>query len=165
MPWHCGNKKKQRRCHGSRLTSAEGGATAKTAREAAAMRSRINYSSQFHKKMGQKNTRDTPLTKKIIIISTPFQPRNIGHTSSTAFSTSIPAYGGIGCKTTRQESKTNIMGHWGTPSASPTIAPGRSSSYSAPSRVFPRPPTKSITMQQRSNGLNQGETSGIMSGL
>ena len=64
-------RRRQRRCHGSCLMSAEGSTTAKTAREAAAMRSRINYSSQFYQKMGQKNTRDTPLIKKIIIISTP----------------------------------------------------------------------------------------------
>ena len=56
--------------HLSRLTLAEGDATAKTARETATMRSRINYSSQFHQKK-EKNARDTPLTKKIIIIPTP----------------------------------------------------------------------------------------------
>jgi hypothetical protein len=31
--------------------------------------------------------------------------------------------------------------------------------------VFPWPPTKSIAMQQRSNGSNRGTTSGIMLGL
>ena len=40
--------------HHSRLTLAEGNATAKSAREAATMRSKINYSSQFHQKRGKK---------------------------------------------------------------------------------------------------------------
>jgi hypothetical protein len=97
------------------------------------------YSSQFHKKMCQKKTKGYPPDQKTIIISTPFPPRNIGCTSSTALSTSILAYGGIGCKKTRLESKTDIMGRWGSWTAAPS-PPGRTSA--ARPGTDPRPPLR-----------------------